>query len=195
MSRFRFVLLGTVLVLAALTGACGGEPPEKEMQQAQGAIDAARAAGAPDYAAAEFNAAVTALERARRAATDRDYRQALNDALDARDRAQTSAREAADNMATTRVAADRAVAAAAASVDALQKRFADLEAAKAPVKALAGPRQQIDELAVKVQEARTAFDKGQYAAATDGATAAATAIADVGRQLDGVTTALPRRAR
>ena len=32
-------------------GACGGDPPEKEMQQAQGAIDAARAAGAEQYAA------------------------------------------------------------------------------------------------------------------------------------------------
>ena len=32
----------------------------------------------------EFDAAVKALDRAKQAATDRDYRQALNDALDAR---------------------------------------------------------------------------------------------------------------
>ena len=36
-----------VLVLAlSLTVGCGGEPPDKDMQQAQGALDAAQAADA-----------------------------------------------------------------------------------------------------------------------------------------------------
>lgn len=195
MPRLRFLVLGTVLFLGALMGACGGEPPEKEMQQAQGAIDAARAAGAHEYAVEEFGAAVTALERARKAAAERDYRQALNDALDARDRAQTSARQAADNMATARVAADRAVGAASTAFEAVRMRVADLETAKAPAKALAGPKQLVESTAAKVQEARAAFDQGRYTDAAGAATAAATAIADIRRQLDAITTPPARRPR
>ena len=44
MSRLRwYVLLGPALLAIASLVACG-EPPDKEMHQAQGAIDAARAA-------------------------------------------------------------------------------------------------------------------------------------------------------
>ena len=109
MFRVRFVLLATVLVLGTLMSACGGEPPEKEMQQAQGAIDAARAAGAPEYAKDEFDAAVKALDRANQAAADRDYRQALNDALDARTRAQTATKDTADRKARLKVDIDKAL--------------------------------------------------------------------------------------
>lgn len=187
--------LGTALILAALLSACGGEPPEKEMQQAQGAIDAARAAGAPEYAADEFGAAVKALERAQKAALERDYRQALNDALDARERAQTSARQAAENMASARVAADRAVAAATASLSALQKRLADLESSKTQAKLLGPPKQALSDASQRLQEARAAFEKGQYAAATSAATGATTALVALGRQLDDVTAPAVRRSR
>ena len=71
--------------------ACGGEPPDKEMQQAQGAIDAARAAGADQYAHEEFAAAQEALTHANEAVEQRDYRLALNHALDSRERAQNAA--------------------------------------------------------------------------------------------------------
>src|SRR5438132_1442754 len=45
-------------ILAALLFTACGDPPNKEMDQAQGAIDAARAAGANRYAATEYTAAV-----------------------------------------------------------------------------------------------------------------------------------------
>ena len=77
--------------------ACG-EPPDKEMHQAQGAIDAARAAGADTYAPDEFKAAVDALARAQDAVAQRDYRLALNNALDSRERAQNAARMGADRQ-------------------------------------------------------------------------------------------------
>ena len=64
------------LLIAALSAAACGDPPDKEMDQAQGAIDAARAAGADRYATAEYAAANDALARARLAVTGRDYRQA-----------------------------------------------------------------------------------------------------------------------
>ncbi|MBM3770629.1 MAG: DUF4398 domain-containing protein [Acidimicrobiia bacterium] len=189
MSRLGFVLLGPALVLIV---ACGGQPPEKEMQQAEGAIEAARAAGAPEYAADEFGAAVKALERARRAAVDRDYRQSLNDALDARDRAKTSARQAADNMAAARVDADRSVAAAAASLEAVRKRLKDLDARRAG-RGPASTRRSLDACAERVQEARTALNKRQYAVAAQTANAASKAIIEIGAELDARVAPAPRR--
>src|SRR5436190_1564133 len=41
-------LLPCVLILSLFAMACGDDPPENEMQQAQGAIDAAGAAGAAE---------------------------------------------------------------------------------------------------------------------------------------------------
>ena len=54
------------LAAALLCLACA-EPPNKEMDQAQGAIDAARAAGADRYATTEYAAATDALKNANEA--------------------------------------------------------------------------------------------------------------------------------
>ena len=62
--------------VAAAAAGCA-DPPSKELHQAQGAIDAARAAGADSYATDEFTAAVEALARAEAAVGQRDYRLAL----------------------------------------------------------------------------------------------------------------------
>ena len=61
----RSSALAALCLALSLTIGCGGEPPEKEMQQAQGALDAARAAGADVYATDEYGAAQTALTHAR----------------------------------------------------------------------------------------------------------------------------------
>src|SRR5690606_23255882 len=91
----RVPSLSSFLVILALAGVFGcAEPPRKEMDQAQGAIDAARAAGADVYAADSLSEAITALTRADEAVAQRDYRQALSHALDARERAQAAARDA-----------------------------------------------------------------------------------------------------
>src|SRR4029453_5138209 len=60
-------------LLVVLATACTS-PPNKEMDQAQGAIDAARAAGADRYATTEFTAATTALKNATDAVSQGDYR-------------------------------------------------------------------------------------------------------------------------
>src|SRR5690606_1094530 len=102
--------LSSLLVILMLAGVLGcAEPPRKEMDQAQGAIDAARAAGADVYATDELSQAVSALTRADEAVAQRDYRQALSHAIDARERAQTAARDAANRKAEARSEADRAV--------------------------------------------------------------------------------------
>src|SRR5215831_15106615 len=107
--------VGPVVLLAALAAACA-EPPDKEIQQAQGAIDAARAAGADEYAHEEFAAAQQALKRAQDAVGERDYQLALNHALDSRERAQNAAKAAADHKAAARVDAEHAIAAADAAL-------------------------------------------------------------------------------
>src|SRR3954471_9038112 len=98
MSSMRRLALSLAL-LAAVAGAACGDPPDKEMQQAQGAIDAARAAGAAVYATEEFSAAETALKNSRVAAAERGYPLALNHPLASRERAQEAAKAAADRKA------------------------------------------------------------------------------------------------
>ena len=80
------------------------------MDQAQGAIDAARAAGAERYAATELSAANTALKNANDAVQQGDYRLALNHALDGREQAQNAARVAADTKAKLRGDVERSMA-------------------------------------------------------------------------------------
>jgi hypothetical protein len=98
-----------VCVLVALASACTS-PPHKEMDQAQGAIDAARAAGADRYAVTEFAAANTALKNANAAVEQGDYRLALNHAIDSREQAQNAARVAADTRARVRGDVERSMA-------------------------------------------------------------------------------------
>ena len=89
MSFVRRLRLPLVLTAVLLTSACG-DPPDKELQQARSAIESARGAGAEVYARDEFGAAETALKSATEAVDQRDYRLALNRALDARERAQNA---------------------------------------------------------------------------------------------------------
>ena len=107
-SRAR--VLFTIVLLSLSTVACGGDPPDKEIQAAETAINAARTAGADRYAAEEFTAAQEALTHAREAVDQRDYRLALNHALDSRERAETATAQAAVGVATARATADRAIA-------------------------------------------------------------------------------------
>jgi hypothetical protein len=164
MSSTRRLLL-SLAVVAAIAGAACGDPPDKEMQQAQGAIDAARAAGADQYAREEFAAAEDALKRSHEAVDQRDYRQALNTALDARERAQAAAKESVNRKATARADATTALAAADAALHESRAKLKAAEAARVPAKTLANGRKAVDNGETAVQEARTAFDKGDYLAA------------------------------
>ena len=67
-------------LLASLVVAACGTPPHKEMDQAQGAIDAARAAGADRYASGEYEAATTALKLANERGDCIDATVAIRDA-------------------------------------------------------------------------------------------------------------------
>ena len=152
-----------VCLALALT-ACGN-PPNKEMDQAQGAIDAARAAGADRYAADEYTAATDALKRSETAVTQRDYRQALNEALDSREHAQNSAREAADTKAQLRGEVERDMAQIAALMAEANTRMAAATRARVPRRTLDGPRQELAAVDESVQKAGAAIKADDYLSA------------------------------
>ena len=160
------------MALSCLAGCA--EPPRKEMDQAQGAIDAARAVGAAEYAATELDAAVTALARADEAVGQRDYRLALSQALEARERAQVAARDAASRQAELRSQAEREAAALETAAQAASTRLDDLRRRKvtpvllaAATSALAGAEQALQEARTRLaaQEFRLAVEALQGPAA------------------------------
>jgi hypothetical protein len=191
MPRVRPILL---LVLCLGTGGCA-EPPDKEMQQAQGAIDAARAAGAEQYAREEFAAAREALERSHDAVALGDYRLALNHAIDSRERAQNAAKQAADGMATARVEADRALAAATALLATAQSALKGAEGRRTPARTLASARKTIASAERRVQEARAAFEKNDYVAVTAATAAIAPDLQAATKSLQPGQTPAGRRRR
>ena len=154
--------LTSILVASLLTVACGDDPPQVEIQQAQRAIDAARAAGADEYAHDELAAAENALVRAHTAVEQRDYRLALNNSLDSRERAQSAAAQAASQKAAARVDAERALAAAAATLAEAQARLKAAETSGVPARRLTAARRSVAAGDQAVQKARAAFDQGSF---------------------------------
>jgi len=148
------VRTGAAWLLTALLAAACGSPPNKEMDQAQGAIDAARAAGADRYAATEYDAAVTALKQANDAVAIRDYRLALNHALVGREQAQNAARTAADTKAKLRGAAERALAEVTSLLTDTRERVAALPPARSrrARQALPGFSEQVQKASKAIQE-------------------------------------------
>lgn len=192
MSSLRRLFL-TIAVVAATAGAACGDPPDKEMQQAQGAIDAARAAGADQYARDEFTAAEDALKRSHEAVAQRDYRQALNTALDARERAQAAAKESVNQKAIARADATKALADADAALHDSRAKLKAAETARVPARILRAGREAIDNGESAVQEARTAFEKGDYLGAINTARSVSGQLRPAIHDLDAATAAGGRR--
>jgi hypothetical protein len=189
----RRCFLGLVITTSCFIAACGDDPPSKEVQQAQQAIEAARTAGADRYAKDEFTASQAALTRAQSAVVARDYRQALNDALDARDRAQTAAKDASDKKAQTKVDADRALHDIALAIVDARAKLRGAEGARRAPRLVAALRRDIAEAEMRVQEARTAFDRGDYLDALELLTAPTAHLHDSARLLDAVAPPVVRR--
>ena len=192
MSSTRRLVL-SLAVLAAVAGAACGDPPGKEMQQAQGAIDAARAAGADQYARDEFAAAEDALKRSHDAVAQRDYRQALNTALDARERAQAAAKESVNQKAIARADATKALADADAALHDFRTKLKTAETARVPARTLSNGRTAVDTGESAVQKARTAFEKGDYIGSIESARSVSTQLGPATHDLDVAATAGGRR--
>jgi hypothetical protein len=153
-----------VIAAALLLSACA-EPPNKEMDQAQGAIDAARAAGAEEYAGEQLDAAVTALKQSRDAVTQRDYRSALNYALESRDRAQNAAKQASEQRATVRGQVERTLADLNALLARADRRVTLAESNKVPRRTITATKTALTPARAAVQKAGAAVARGEYAAA------------------------------
>ena len=132
------------------------------MDQAQGAIDAARAAGADRFAAEQYEAAVKALQSAQEAVGQRDYRLALNYALDSRDRAQRSAKEAATQQAVLRSASERRLSEVTALLDRAEQQLKAADAARIPRRATTTARTAITAAEASLQKAGTSIQEGNY---------------------------------
>jgi hypothetical protein len=160
MRRLPVWFVATLVALAACA-----EPPSKEINQAQGALDAARAAGADQYAPEEYKAAADTLKAANDAVTQRDYRLALNNALDSRDRAQSAARLAAETRARVRGEVERSMAEVAAMLAQANARVTAAEKSRPPRRNLREAQQLLARVNADVQKAGAAMKAEDYAAA------------------------------
>ena len=150
-------------LLVVLATACTS-PPNKEMDQAQGAIDAARAAGADRYAPTEFAAATTALKNATDAVAQGDYRLALNHAIDSREQAQNAARVAADTRAKVRGDVERSIAEVNALIAQVNAWIASPAATRTP-RTRRTAQQVVTASTAEVQKAGSAMQGDDYAGA------------------------------
>ncbi len=148
-------LLCTIALLVPSAG-CSA-PPQKEIDRAQQAIDAARAAGAEQYAPETYAAATDALKQSHEAVDQRDYRLALSRAVDAGDRAQEAAKEAADNKAKARHNTEAAINAANAALMQLEARIKTAEEARVPPREITPARSTVDDAIAALQKARAAL--------------------------------------
>jgi hypothetical protein len=148
------------LLLFTLAG-CSG-PPQKEIDEAGSAIDAARAAGAEAYAADDYAGATVALQKARQAVDQRDYRQALNYAIDARQRAVEASRHVVEGRAQSKADAEAELKKAAESVAHLESVLRAAGDAGTPAQELLASHETLQAAKGALQEARTALDARNY---------------------------------
>ena len=172
------------LAASIINVACGDDPPDREIEQAQSAIDAARTAGAGDYARDEITAAEQRLSAAREAVGQRDYRLALTNALESRERAQAAAKEAADRKLEADRGLERALKDTSAALAHARGRLTTAEAARVPARVGPSSHRAIGDAERAVQEARAALDAGDDVTARKAIDAANTALAAATRDLD-----------
>jgi hypothetical protein len=191
--RWRFV--SAVIVASSSIVACGGNPPDKEIEQAQTAIETARAASAERYAKDDFTASTDALKSAHAAVDARDYRQALNYALEAKERADAAAKDAADRKATARSSADRALRNAALAVVDVRAKLKSPQAAQKPLRVLNAARSAAADGENHVQEARAAFERADYPNVLELLAAPTARLRESIRALDTGDASPPKRPR
>jgi ribosomal protein L16/L10AE len=174
-----------VAICAALLVTSCSEPPQKEIDRAQGAIDAARAAGADQYATEPFTAATTAMQQTHEAVQQRDYRLALSRATDANERALEAARQAANGKARARSEAEAALASVSTTLlRQLDERIKMAESSRLTAREIEAARRARLDADRAVQEARAAIASGDYLAASDTLKAAAATITSETRTMN-----------
>lgn len=154
------------LLIALCITACS-DPPIKEHNQAEGALTAARDAGAATYAPDELKASEDALRKYDDAVAQRDYRQALNAALDARDRAYEAAKQATNAKAAARSESEKLITAIGTLTGTANSRLAGTSGPKPAGPAADRLRAAVRAAGPALQEARTLMDKADYRGVID----------------------------
>jgi hypothetical protein len=132
------------------------------------------------YAAEEYAAAVSGLQKAGAAVEQRDYRQALSYAIDARRRAQSAIRQAGEGKATAQRTTDALLTGIVTRATELEARLKAAAAAPVPAKELRSPRAAVQDVRQVLQEARAAIGGENYEKAGE-------LLASVRRKLDAAT--------
>ncbi len=171
-------------VLALLLLVACGTPPHKEMDQAQGAIDAARAAGADRHATEAFSAAQRSLTLANEAVAQRDYRLALNRALESREQAQTAARLAAETQARLSGEYERSVTEIKLLFAQANGRLTTAERTRIPRRIVADARASLAMADSDLQKAGAAVQAQDFSAAQAALSGAKKRIEQVIARLD-----------
>lgn len=179
-----------LIVITFLSASCA-EPPHKEMNQAQGAIETARAASADKFAADEFTAATDALKRSEEAAASGDYRQALSHAIDSRERAANAAKMAVEANADARGHAERAIAEVATLLARAHTQLKDPDLARVNARVLRTPRATVAAAEKRVQKARAALKAEDYAGVTTALNSAAAELQAALTEIDAATSPRP----
>jgi Domain of unknown function (DUF4398) len=160
----RVIAIGLLGVLPwALTGC--SEPPLKEIDEARSAVEAAQAAGAETYAAEDYAGAAATLQKARASVDQRDYRQALSYAIDARQRAIEASRQVPEGRTRAKTAAETELKKTAESVTHLESLLRAAEDAGAPAQELRASSEALDAAKRVLQETRTTLDARKFAEA------------------------------
>jgi hypothetical protein len=165
------------------------------MDQAQGAIDAARAAGADRYATEELTAATTSLTAAKQAVDQRDYRLALNHALESREHAQNAARISAETQGKLRAEVDRTSLEVTALLAQAKGRLSTAEKSRVPRRVITDTRRAIATAQEEMQKAGVASEAGDIAGAQAVLSSAKQRLSDVIARLDTALRAQNARRR
>ena len=162
MSRRALRPLPTLLVTlcAAWLAGCSA-PPQKERDQADSAIAAAKAADAAEYAQSELQAAVASLVEYDRAVSNGDYRAALSHALSARDAAYHASRVAGERKAAARAEADRLIVDFDGQVMVAKSRLGGSPPPLSPA-AASRTRATVNKHPKLLQEARSRLEKQDF---------------------------------
>jgi hypothetical protein len=151
-------VIGSLLLF---TAGCS-EPPQKEIDLAQAAVDGARDAGAERYASGEFVSARASLDKAKAAVDQRDYRQALNYALDSRQRAAEASRQAVEGKARAKRDIEARYGEASTRANALATALRNASANGVSPKTLKVPQAVLAAARADLQKASASISAGNY---------------------------------
>jgi hypothetical protein len=157
------VVAGAVAILLLVTSCAA--PPNREIEDAEAALKAAKDAGAERYAVTSYRQAEDAYRGANVAVTDGDYRLALSRALESRERARDAEREAAGVHARARDEVLQTMSDAFAQLASANKELEAAERRHVPRAALREARQTLSNIDTDVQKARAMIQKQDFAGA------------------------------